>query len=215
MAGEADSPEAGPAISSSARARLMTGHQAFQARPGRARHVPDWAGMAVLRHDAECIEGRGRPQDRPDIVWIGHLIEHEQGPAVVRPRSSNSPSQTSSSGSTSAPAPDAHRPGPSAKIAKTWRQAPRRGPASSSALSAFCAPQILWTTRSGLAGANHLHAALVKRGRFGPCDERLSRPLRIPQADRNLGGLANAENHDVSFQPQYPPDGSASSAAQR
>ena len=76
------------AISSSARARLTTRTQgtvssaplaALASAPGFRRRVP------VLGDQAERVEGRRRAQDRADIVRIGDLVEHDQGPPVLGP----------------------------------------------------------------------------------------------------------------------------------
>ena len=40
--------------------------------------------MAILGDDTKRIERRRRAQDRADIVRIGHLIEHQQRPPIVR-----------------------------------------------------------------------------------------------------------------------------------
>jgi hypothetical protein len=39
--------------------------------------------VAVLRHQRGGAESRSRAQDRSDIVRIGHLIEHHQGPRRI------------------------------------------------------------------------------------------------------------------------------------
>jgi hypothetical protein len=36
-----------------------------------------------LRHQRHRVERRGRPQYRPDIVWIGDLVEHDDRAARV------------------------------------------------------------------------------------------------------------------------------------
>ena len=60
------------------------GHDLQRARGGARERARFGRRVAVLRDDAERIERRRRAQDRADIVRIGHLIEHQQRPAVLR-----------------------------------------------------------------------------------------------------------------------------------